>query len=156
MPTYPLQRLGCASFAALLAAYILAGCNRPSGDNLATDPAYADTLATLRAACERWAASMPDFGLMPEPAYVASIWPEGVQPLTAAPAATNNAGRIHLASATDGASIGYQIEVDGAEPAAAWQIYTAPVPLSPGTHLVAQAHRIGYRPSASVVVEAER
>lgn len=122
--------------------------------NLAADPAYADTLVALRTAYERWAAAMPDAGLMPERDYLASIWPGGVQPVTAPPTAAWEGGRFHLASTTAGASIGYQMLAEEARPGATWQIYTEPLTLPAGSRVVAQAHRIGYRPSTQVVVDA--
>ncbi|HMB91831.1 MAG TPA: sulfatase [Rhodothermales bacterium] len=118
--------------------------------NLADDPAYAEELSTLRAEYDRWATAIPDFGLMPEPAYLASIWPEGVQPTTEPPTAAWQGNTLYLSSTTEGASIGYQILNGDAVPGPRWEVYTAPLPLEPDVRIVALAHRIGYCPSDPV------
>jgi hypothetical protein len=50
-------------------------------------------------------------------------------------------------SATDGASIGYQLLADGEAPGPTWQVYTEEILVPAGHRLVAVAHRIGYVPS---------
>ena len=53
--------------------------------SLAADPAYAEKLAELRAECDRWLEEIGDLNLMPETELIARLWPEGKQPVTAAP-----------------------------------------------------------------------
>ncbi len=120
--------------------------------NLAGDPAYAEKLAELSAECDRWMEAIDDNGRMTEQAYLASIWPGGEQPATAPPSATVANNSVALASATDGASIGYQVLADGQEASDRWAVYTGPVDVPQGSRLVAVAHRIGYAPSDPVEV----
>ena len=121
--------------------------------NLADDPAYHDQLVELRAALDQWMTATADQGHVPEGELIEGFWPGWQQPVTAAPVAERADGVIALRSATEGASIGYQILRAGEAPSERWQVYTAPVPLRPGEHLRAVAHRIGYAPSAAVEVE---
>ena len=121
--------------------------------NLAADPAYADKLAELRAECDRWMQATGDKGLMPEAAFIESIWPGRVQPATSPPVATRQGNQITLHSDTESASIGYQ-RLQGSEALGkTWQVYTGPVTLEAGERLVVVAHRIGFLPSEPVTVE---
>ncbi|HAK54741.1 MAG: sulfatase [Vicinamibacterales bacterium] len=119
-------------------------------NNLAGDPAQASKLAELRAEADRWMTAIDDQGLMDEPAFFESIWPDGVQPVTAPPEGERRGEQMTLQSATDGASIGYQLLDADAEPGATWQVYVEPVTVGPDRTLVAVAHRIGYAPSEAV------
>jgi hypothetical protein len=119
-------------------------------NDLAGDPAYADKLSELREEYERWSRDVPDFGRMPEREYVASIWPDGVQPETQAPRAAWNDARLTLTSQTEGASIGYQVVEDGRSPGPSWNVFAQPFSVEPGQGVWAMAHRIGYRPSGIV------
>ncbi|MAG70525.1 MAG: sulfatase, partial [Acidobacteria bacterium] len=92
-------------------------------NNLAGDPAQASKLAELRAEADRWMTAIDDQGLMDEPAFFESIWPDGVQPVTAPPEGERRGEQMTLQSATDGASIGYQLLDADAEPGATWQVY---------------------------------
>jgi hypothetical protein len=119
--------------------------------NLAADPQYADRLAELRAECERWMAAIDDKGLMPEPDFIASLWPDDRQPQTMAPTASTQNSRVTLTCGTDGASIGYQVLAIGDSLANTWQVYTEkPIALDPGERVIAVAHRLGYLPSIPV------
>src|SRR5690606_30339673 len=73
--------------------------------NLADDPAYAEKLAELRSENDRWLRAIDDKGMISETDYVASIWPDGIQPETAAPLAEREGRRVTLRSQTEGASI---------------------------------------------------
>src|SRR5690606_11754369 len=53
--------------------------------NLADDPQYKGKLIELREECERWMTAIEDKGLLPEKEYIASIWPNGEQPITRSP-----------------------------------------------------------------------
>ena len=118
--------------------------------NLAADPAYADKLAELRTELDRWMDTTDDKGLLPESAFVEQIWPGRTQPLTATPAIEQDGNRITLRSATEGASIGYQILAEDEEPGNHWHVYSKPVTLPDGYRLRALAHRLGYAPSEVV------
>ena len=118
--------------------------------NLAGNPEYADKLAELRAEATRWMQEIDDRGRLSEPEYIASIWPGGIQPVTRAPVASVESGRVRLTSGTPGASIGYKRLSAGATPDGGWKVYSGPITLSEGDSLVALAHRIGYRASEIV------
>ncbi len=120
--------------------------------NLAGDPAYAAKLAELRAECDRWMAEIGDGGLLPEMEFLATIWPEGAQPVTAPPVSQAVDGRVALTTATAGASIGYQ-RLAGDEPIGRhWEVYTDPLTVSADERVLAVAHRIGFVASDTVEV----
>ena len=122
-------------------------------NNLADLPEYADKLAELREEAQRWMEEIGDQGLVPEPEFLASIWPDGTQPVTASPSIEPTENGVHLTSETTGASIGYQVLLSNEEVTDHWQVYTQPVTLNPGERLVAVAHRIGYKPSNQTTYE---
>jgi hypothetical protein len=132
-------------------------------ENLADDPAHAETKARLAGALEAWRREVGDLGEVPEAEMVCRWYGGTEQPRTAAPIAVPidealpgteaRAGTLELQDpallqlhcATQGASIAYTFEA-GAEPH--WQLYTAPLRLRPGTHhLRTKAIRIGFRES---------
>ncbi len=120
-------------------------------NNLATDPAYAEKLAELRAECDRWMTAIDDKGLIPEPEFLASLWPNGSKPVTAPPAAETTGSMIALSSATEGANIAYQMVPVGQDTLdTVWQIYSHPLTLPENHKLVTVAHRIGYADSETV------
>jgi hypothetical protein len=121
--------------------------------NLAGEPEYAEKLDELRSEYERWAAEVPDYGLMPEAEYLASIWPDGSQPSTAAPVASWSGDELALSSNTEGASMGYQVLYPGEEPGTRWEVYVEPFTVPPDARVVAVAHRIGYLPSGEIFFE---
>ena len=121
--------------------------------NLADDPAYAEKLAELRAEMDRWMEEIDDKGMMPESEYIASIWSDGEQPVTADPTAERNGNQVALATATEGASIGYQVVSEGETPGTHWNVYTGPVALNSGERLLAVAHRIGFKQSETIEAE---
>ena len=116
--------------------------------NVAGDPAHAERLAAMREELETWMVATDDPGTMPEAEYVATLWPNHIQPVTAEVTFTTNENQVSLTSATEGASIGYQWVQPSNPPGDHWQVYTRPVPRSDDRQLVAVAHRIGYKPSA--------
>ncbi|MBW2315161.1 MAG: sulfatase [Deltaproteobacteria bacterium] len=115
-------------------------------DNLAGDPAHAETLTRLSAALDAWLARVPDLGALPEAELVERGWPGGESPTTAAPSFRPDAttGAIALESSTEGASIAWR---SGRGP---WQIYGAPFQASAGAELEARAIRYGWEESATV------
>jgi arylsulfatase A-like enzyme len=144
--------------------------------NLADDPAYKPILKRMRAALEEWITQYGDMGDIPEERMVRSMWPDGVQPVTAQPIMipvnTRLIGReamaegsfseptlLMLQCATQGASIVYAIENELGE-APRWQLYTGPLRLGSGKTVVrAKAVRIGFKVSGDSVgtfyIEAE-
>jgi len=123
-------------------------------NNLAQDPQYTDKLVEMRTELEHWMEAVNDPGLMPEAELIESMWPGKVQPATAVPTVSRRGNRISLASDTEGANLGYQILVAGEKQSQTWQVYQGPVEIAAGQRLIGIAHRLGYLPSATVVVEA--
>lgn len=118
-------------------------------DNLAEDPAYRETLMRMRSALDDWLEETGEVGRDGERAMALSMWPDGEQPVTAAPSATlaeTDAGRtVTLSSPTEGASIGYRLSGDDA-----WQLYTGAIDVPAGEKIEAKAIRYGYAESSSI------
>lgn len=123
--------------------------------NLVGDTAYAGKLEELRAEMDRWITATGDKGMVPEGEYLNEIWPDGKQPVTAAPEVSVRGDSLHLHTATDGAVIGFQWADEGREAEKAWQIYSSPLPIEEGKTLLTRAHRIGYRASELVRFKPE-
>ncbi len=147
--------------------------------NLAQDPAYAEQMAKMRTQLNDWMSDTSDPGTMDEMDFVASLWPGHIQPRTSAISielisdGTNitraisespnyritidtdhsESVQLHLTTATQGASIGYQILEPEASIADRWLLYTTPITLPSNHQLRAIAHRIGYAPSAIITAE---
>ena len=117
-------------------------------ENLAARPEHAEKLSELRAALDRWMRDTGDKGFLPEAQLIESFWPGWVQPSTEPPVATRQEGLVTLASATEGASIGYRPAGTGS----GWQVYTAPVEIGADQEIEAIAHRIRFAPSGAVTV----
>ena len=131
-------------------------------NNLAADPHYAAELRRLREALADWQVQYGDLGLLPEAELIEQGRPGGEMPITATPEVAWHAGRLVAPCATHGASIGWTSDPprdDGApapfhlitgEPNSggrAWQLYSAPLELTPGTEIWLRAQRLGYRAS---------
>ena len=121
--------------------------------NLASDPDYAEKLQELSTEMDLWMATIEDKGTMSEKEYLMSIWPEGKQPVTAAPVANKVRNEVTLTTVTEGASIGYQIVSEKSPESDVWMIYTAPVQLKREERLIAVAHRIGFSQSETIEVK---
>lgn len=126
--------------------------------NLATDPAYAAKLKTLRGQFDRLEKEIGDQHAVPEPEMVRRMWGGGSEPpATAAPQIREKGNGVVLSCATKGASIGYKVVKKGGKAPAAWQVYGGGViPLGAGDRIVVQAQRIGYKAAqASFTLEAQ-
>lgn len=123
-------------------------------DNLAGRDEFQSILVRMRSELERWTRSVGDRGETPELEMVESMWPGLVQPVTGAPqveTSVDTVGRqlLTLASATEGASIGYRVN-DGA-----WQLYTGPFAVDDTATVETKAIRYGYKESVVVAVTAD-
>ncbi|SDL54410.1 Arylsulfatase A [Catalinimonas alkaloidigena] len=107
--------------------------------NLATDPAYAEKRAELRGALYRWMFATGDKGFIPEKELREMMWPNGRQPVTAAPTFAQEDGRWTLTCATPGASIAYRPTGE-----ARWRVYQQPFAAAEPAAWEAVALRIGY------------
>jgi N-sulfoglucosamine sulfohydrolase len=133
--------------------------------DLAADPAHRTTLERMRNAVSDWMTGIGDQGLINEPEMILRMWPNGVQPETAAPyilprrttADPSRPASIPLDAPmevviyvpTQGASIGYTTE-EGA--AAKWRLYSGPILVTAPMTLRAKAIRYGYKESAETRV----
>lgn len=114
--------------------------------NLASDSAYAQKLFTLRKALADWQLEIGDKGFIPEHDLAELFWPGMIQPETA-PVNYEYVknGTTTLSCATEGASIGYQLENEiGSKH---WNLYKAPLTISKNLKINARAVRIGYKTS---------
>ena len=116
-------------------------------NNVADAPEHAERLAQMRQELDNWMEATGDPGTMPEMDYVATLWPNHIQPTTAEVTIQTGDENITLSSATRGASIGYQWVMPGDSTGDHWHVYTEPLPQMPDRELVTIAHRIGYKPS---------
>ncbi|MEH6584196.1 MAG: sulfatase [Halioglobus sp.] len=117
-------------------------------NNLAADPVYNDTLLRMRAALASWQGSIEDWSEQSEADMVAEFNPGGDVPVTAMPTVSFENGRLHLESATEGASMGYQIN------GGVWRVYSAPVKVTSGSEVLAKAVRYGWEESDTLMKSA--
>jgi arylsulfatase A-like enzyme len=115
-------------------------------DNLIDNPSYSIKIDQLRSELKRWQKEIDDKGFIPENEIVKSFWPNMIQPATEnVTFSTNNQGKLELNSATDGASIGFQIDNKiGTEN---WDLYHKPIQLNKDQKIAARAIRIGFKAS---------
>lgn len=118
--------------------------------NLAQNPAFAQKLDELRRVEQQWVREVHDKGFMQERDLIQLFWPNNEQPVTETPKRTRQPSgtdaQLVLTSATEGASIGYQVN-DGP-----WQLYSQPVTVPTGAKVTAKAVRIGYKPSPEIAL----
>ncbi len=115
--------------------------------NLVDDPRYAEDLARLRTALDRWIAKTGDMSTVHENEMVDRFWPGGVQPVTPPPVLQKTNNSVTITNTAPGASIGYRI---GGGP---WRLYTGPVPLDPDDTIEAKAVRYGWAESPVATLE---
>jgi arylsulfatase A-like enzyme len=117
-------------------------------NNLAADPVHRETLERMRGALADWQGRVEDWSEQSEADMLAGFRPDGETPVTAVPRLAFRAGKLHLSCATEGASIGYN--VDGG----AWQLYSGPVAVAAGAEVEAKAVRYGWDESEVAVKTA--
>jgi hypothetical protein len=84
---------------------------------------------------------------MTEKEMVWSMWPGGIQPVTATPLVTDKDHCIVIHCPTEGASVAYQVNHKGYT-GNHWYLYQGPFKIAAGDTLSVVAHRIGYKESA--------
>ena len=90
-----------------------------------------------------------DMGFIPETDLIEQFWPGSQQPGTADPVVESDGAVVTIASATEGASIGYRRQGE-AVPWIGWNLYSEPLRLDPGEQIEIVAHRLGHAPSETV------
>ena len=138
-------------------------------NNLADCPDHREKLLELREALGKWQLEIGDLGFIPEHDLVQMMWPGLVQPETAPVTFGLEGGMLELSSATEGASIAWQVE--GRDEPDQWRLYyqaieidnegTAPGntatsatrrnTIAEGEVIRARAIRIGYKTSEITV-----
>lgn len=114
--------------------------------NLADKPEYQKDLQRMRKQVENWMNRIGDTGRMSEEELIKSMWPGGVQPVTQPPRMKKKGEKVQLSSATQGASIAYQINGKGYDKEH-WFLYSEPFQVEKGSRITATAIRIGYKQS---------
>ena len=104
----------------------------------------------MRGECERWMTEINDMGFIKESDIIDSFWPNNIQPLTATPMVYNDDGRIKISCNTHGASMGYKHQTQDT-PWIGWTPYTRPFNLESGKTIKVIAHRLGYKPSETIL-----
>ena len=134
--------------------------------NLADSPEHRPILERLRSELESWRADVGDLGTIDESQMVRSWYPDGRQPVTAAPIIVPFADGVfgqapaedaevagpcvlQLQCSTQGASIAYRFDSD---PTGRWRLYTAPLRLAAPAVVRARAIRVGYRESSTTTL----
>ena len=115
-------------------------------NNVIDDPQYSEKINEFRVALENWQKEINDQGFIPENKIVESFWPNRIQPKTEnVEFHIDDNGQYKLATTTNGASIGYQIdEKIGTN---SWNLYHKPIMIGDKQKIVARAIRIGYKAS---------
>lgn len=117
-------------------------------NNLASDPAYKEKLIELSAEMNLWIKEIGDSPNMPEIELITKLWNGAkAKPVTAMPLITSNKGKIYISCQTKGASLGYKIIGQNGVKPKAWSIYQKPFKVPQESTILAQAHRIGFKPS---------
>ena len=120
--------------------------------NLANDPQHAKKLEELRTEMDRWLIEIGDIPNLPEKELIKRLWNGSeTQPLTSKPSIMSSEGKITISCATEGASLGYKVIVNGKTPKT-WSVYQEPFEIPKGAAVMAQAYRIGFKASKPVEV----
>ena len=117
-------------------------------NNLASDPAYKEKLIELSSEMNLWIEQIGDRPNLPEIELITELWNGAkTKPVTAMPKIKYKYGKIYISCQTKGASLGYKIiDPDGVKPKV-WSIYQKPFIVPQESTILAQAHRIGFKPS---------
>ena len=119
--------------------------------NLIGNPVYGEKLKELRAAHEQWMKDYPDMSAIPEMEMVRNWWGgKDEAPTTAEPKVEFSGGKVSIASATKGASVGYRKSAKDV-----WTIFQQPIEMQAGDSLYVLAHRIGFEPSMKSLILKE-
>jgi len=123
--------------------------------NLASDPRYNDILEKLRHEHVIWKEGTKDWGLISETELIKKLWPpDGIQPSTEAPVFhikdhdSPDKVSVTFTCSTKGASIAYMLDSSQH-----WLLYVNPIEVSSASAVSAQAIRIGFKPSETVIRE---
>ncbi len=120
-------------------------------NNLAEVTQYAERLARMRRATERWQKEIGDTGMLPEPVMMEEMLEGTERPRVEPPRILRRDGDISLLASTEGASIVYRTkETKDSDKWSDWQLYTRSLSGAADLIIQAQACRAGYIPSPVV------
>ncbi len=113
--------------------------------NLAQLPEHQIKLKEMRSVLGVWQMEIGDLGFIPEYDLVNMMWPGMSQPSTEKVTFKKEGSKLIMTSATNGASIAYQVdeEVGGKR----WKLYSMPLAVGSFKKITARAVRIGYKTS---------
>ena len=122
-------------------------------NNLADNPEYKEKIEELRTEMDRWLTDIGDQPNLPERELIAKLWNgKKTQPVTSKPDISIADGRVKIACATAGASLGYKIIGKEGDTPTGWTVYQETFEKPEGSKVMAQAFRIGFKPSEIVEV----
>jgi len=124
-------------------------------NNLINDLSHTDKITELKQVLAAWQSRMNDPHMADESQYIASLWPNGVQPQVTAPEVSQKNQTLTVSSTTDGASLAYQIIGVDHPDTNRWMVYTAPIKFSSGVKLKIAGDRVGYIMSKVIEIEIE-
>ncbi|AZQ64859.1 DUF229 domain-containing protein [Flammeovirga pectinis] len=107
--------------------------------NLIHHPKAKAEVKRFRKQLAKWQKQTPDICIQPEAEMISAMWPNNQQPTTAKVEASIKANLLTLNCATQGASIGYQI--DGGK----WKLYTTSIAINKASKIEVKAIRIGFK-----------
>jgi N-sulfoglucosamine sulfohydrolase len=114
-------------------------------ENLAEVPQYAERLARMRRATQRWQDEIGDTGMLPEAVMMEEMFAGSERPVAEPPRIIRRDGEISLLSATEEASIVYRTkQTKDADTWSDWQLYTRSISGDSDLIIQAQACRAGY------------
>ncbi|MCT4672672.1 MAG: sulfatase [Prolixibacteraceae bacterium] len=118
-------------------------------NNLADQPKYREVIKRMDKKITYWQKRVNDKGLIAEGQMVREMWPNMEQPTTMTPEVTDVNGLYHIHCNTEGASIAWQVSIDGKSKSdwKYWNLYNKPLRLKKGDYLHTVAIRIGYKQS---------
>ena len=115
--------------------------------NLIDDPACRKEVERLRKIYRRWEKRYWQCRPLTELEMIRTMWPDGVQPLVAAPRIVLKRGWVSLECTTSGVSYAYQINGRGRNGEKHWNLYVEPFAVRKGDKVTVQAFRVGYKKS---------
>ncbi|MGY6648025.1 sulfatase-like hydrolase/transferase [Wenyingzhuangia sp. IMCC45574] len=125
-------------------------------NNLADDPTYANKIKELSLEMDQWLNSINDTPNLPEIELIKKLWSgNDVKPLTQNPEIIFKNGLVTINCKTEGASIGYRVKDKANKLFKSWSVYKEPFRVLTNTTIEIKAHRIGYKPSKTVVRKME-
>lgn len=123
-------------------------------NNLINDIGYREHIDRLKKAYDSWDNKYNKLWKLSETESRELFWPEGIQPVVAAPEVISKVNGLILKSETKGASFAYQITGNGNDENH-WDLYTDHIPVKKGDVVKIIGVRVGYRNSDMIEYEVK-